>query len=139
MQLNATSTQRELAAYRAMTSPCMGCHSNFDRFGLLLEQYDAIGKHLPAQAMPVDFTGLSPLDGTAADVASLTQRFERDQLFEKCFADRTFGYALTAAADSNRMCLGNLRDPVKLQSATIRDVVVAIATSPLFNARTGEL
>lgn len=139
MQLAEDATQKELAAYRAMTSPCMGCHANFDRFGLLLEQFDAIGRHVPAQSMPVDFTGLAPLDGVAADVGALAQRVQKDQLFERCLSDRALGFALTVAADSNTRCLGNLRDPVKLAKANIRDLVVAIATSPQFTTRSGEL
>jgi hypothetical protein len=139
MQLAEDATQKELAAYRAMTSPCMGCHAQFDRFGLLLEQFDAIGRHVPAQSMPIDFTGLAPLDGVVSDANALAQRAQKDQLFERCLTDRALGFALTIAADSNTRCLGNLRDPAKLAKANIRDVIVAIATSPLFTTRTGEL
>ena len=117
----------------------MNCHSQFDRFGLLLEQFDAIGRHLPAQSSAIDFTGLAPLDGVAADVGALAQRVQKDQLFERCLSDRALGFALTVAADSNTRCLGSLRDPAKLAKATIRDLVVAIATSPQFTTRSGDL
>ena len=33
------------AQYRKETSPCKGCHANFDPFGLTLEAYDGIGKY----------------------------------------------------------------------------------------------
>ncbi|HTU61340.1 MAG TPA: DUF1588 domain-containing protein, partial [Polyangiales bacterium] len=125
--------------YRAMTSPCMTCHAQFDRFGLLLETFDPIGRHRPANSEPVDFTGLDPLNGVVNDVGGFSAIVQKEQMFEKCFADRTFGYALTSAADSNQFCLGNLRDPAKLQAATIRDLIVAIATSPAFYTRTGDL
>ena len=138
MQLEEDATQRDLAAYRAKTSPCMGCHAQFDRFGLLLEQFDAIGRHLPAQSMPVDFTGLAQLDGVAADVGELAGRVQKDQLFERCLSDRALGYALTIAPDSQNRCLQNLRDPDKLAKATIRDLIVAVATSPQFTTRSGE-
>jgi hypothetical protein len=117
----------------------MSCHSQFDRFGLLLESFDPIGRFVPANAAPVDFTGLDPLTGAVSDVAGFAATIEQHQLFEKCFADRTLGYALTSAADSSQFCLSNLRDPNKLQNATIRDLVVAVATSPAFNTRTGDL
>jgi hypothetical protein len=139
MQLEADATQKDLAAYRAKTSPCMGCHAQFDRFGLLLEQFDAIGRHVPAQSSPIDFTGLASLDGVVADVNALAERTQKDQLFERCLSDRTLGYALTVAADSNTRCLGNLRDPAKLAKANMRDLIVAIATSPSFTTRSGEL
>jgi hypothetical protein len=117
----------------------MSCHSQFDRFGLLLDSFDPIGRLTPGHAEPVDFTGLDPLNGVVNDVAGFTGIVEQNQTFEKCFADRTFGYALTSASDSNQFCLGNLRDPSKLKTATIRDLIVAIATSPAFNTRTGDL
>lgn len=138
-QLSATATQKELAMYRATTSPCMNCHSQFDRFGLLLDGFDPIGRMTPAHAEPVDFTGLDPLNGVVNDVAGFTGIVEQNQMFEKCLSDRTFGYALSAASDSTNFCLGNLRDPAKLKTATIRDLIVAIATSPAFNTRTGDL
>ncbi|HKU42163.1 MAG TPA: DUF1592 domain-containing protein, partial [Polyangiales bacterium] len=135
MQLDAKSSQKELAAYRAMTSPCLGCHANFDRFGLLLETFDPIGKYLPQQAEPVDFTGLKPLDGVVNDLAALTARISKDQLFEQCFADRTLSYALTIATDSKELCLqpGGAKVPA---TATMRDLVLTVAQSPAFNDRT---
>src|ERR1044071_7867796 len=47
-QLAAAPPQVELPQSRAMTQPCAGCHSQFDRFGLLLESFDAIGREQPA-------------------------------------------------------------------------------------------
>jgi hypothetical protein len=138
-QLSADATQKELAMFRGTTSPCMGCHSQFDRFGLMLNGFDPIGRYSATTQEPVDFTGLDPLAGVVSDMAGFTAKIEQSQAFEKCLADRTLGYALSAASDSNQMCLGNLRDPAKLQTATIRDMVVAIATSPAFNTRTGDL
>src|SRR5262249_40547579 len=40
-----TGTERELVAKRALTSPCNGCHTNFDPFGLTRYRYDAIGRY----------------------------------------------------------------------------------------------
>jgi hypothetical protein len=138
-QVTATATQKDLAAYRAMTSPCMTCHAQFDRLGLMLEGFDSIGRADPANAEAIDFAGLEPLNTVVEDFGEFTTIIEETQSFEKCFADRTFGYALTSASDSNQFCLGNLRDPAKLANATIRDVILAIATSPAFSTRTGDL
>ena len=74
-----------------------------------------------------------------ADVNDLAARTQKDQLFERCLSDRALGFALTVAADGNARCLGNLRDPAKLAKANMRDLIVAIATSPLFTTRSGEL
>jgi len=136
-QLDAKSTQRELAAFRAMTSPCMGCHQQFDRFGLLLEAYDPIGRHLPAQAQTVDFTGLPPLNGPLADVPALTGRLEQDQLFERCLSDRTLSYALSVSNNSQERCLADTASPAPA-SGSIRDLVLTIVDSPAFNNRSKE-
>lgn len=78
-QISATATEKELAAVRAMTSPCMNCHSQFDRFGLLLEGFDPIGKQTAAKAEPVDFTGLTPFNGVVNDVAAFTTQVAESQ------------------------------------------------------------
>jgi len=134
-QLDAKSTQRELAAFRGMTQPCLGCHQQFDRFGLLLEAYDPIGRYVPAQAQSVDFTGLSPLDGPVADVSALTGRLEQDQLFERCLSDRTLSYALSVANNSQTLCLADTAAPAPA-SASIRALVLSVVDSPAFNNRT---
>lgn len=138
MQLDAKASQRELSAYRAMTSPCLGCHLQFDRFGLLLEAFDPIGRYSAVNAEPVDFTGLKPLDGTVDAVTALAMRFEQDQLFERCFSDRTLSYALSVANDSKELCLGPGVAATKATTASIRDLVIAIADSPAFNTRSVE-
>jgi hypothetical protein len=135
MQLDAKASQKELAAYRAMTSPCLGCHAQFDRFGLLLEAFDATGKHLPAQAEPVDFTGLKPLDGALNNVPALTQRLAQDSLFEQCFSDRTLSYALTIATDGAALCLRPNASGVQ-QKATMRDLILSVVQSPAWTDRT---
>jgi hypothetical protein len=135
MQLGATASQKELAAYRAMTSPCLGCHANFDRFGLLLEAYDPMGKYLPQQAEPVDFTDLTPLDGVLNGIPQLTARMAQDHLFEQCFSDRTLSYALSIATDSAALCLHPTPTGVA-QQATMRDLILSVVQSPTWTDRT---
>jgi hypothetical protein len=137
MQLDAKASQKDLAAYRAKTSPCLGCHQQFDRFGLLLEAFDPIGRSVPAQAAAIDFTGLAPIDGVLSDVNALTARINQDQLFARCFADRTLSYALSVSNNSQALCLtdGVSATPA---SGSIRQLVLAIADSPTFNSRRKE-
>lgn len=40
----ASLSQKEQADYRAKTALCVGCHGNFDGFGLALERFDSIGR-----------------------------------------------------------------------------------------------
>jgi hypothetical protein len=135
MQLGATASQKELAAYRAMTSPCLGCHSQFDRFGLLLEAYDPTGKYLPQSAEPVDFMGLTPLDGVLKDVGALTARMAQDGIFEQCFSDRTLSYSLSIATDSATLCLKPASGALN-RNATMRDLILSVVQSPAWTDRT---
>jgi hypothetical protein len=136
MQLDAKSSQKELAAYRAMTSPCMGCHMQFDRFGLLLESFDAIGRYLPQQSEAVDFTGLAPLDGVVMNVEALAARIEHDHLFEQCFADRTLSYALSVAAEPEELCLvAQPTAAAPTAAGSIRDLISAVVQSPAWTER----
>ncbi len=134
-QLDAKSSEKELAAYRAMTSPCLSCHANFDRFGLLLEAYDPIGKYVPAQVEPVDFKNLTPLEGVMSTVSELTAKMAEGHVFEECFTDRALSFALTVATDSAELCLRPANGAVQ-PNATMRDLVLAVAQSAAFNDRT---
>lgn len=139
MQLEADASEKELAEYRAKTSPCLGCHLQFDRFGLLLEPFDPIGRYSAAEAEPVDFAGLTPLDGVFQNVEGLSARLQQDHMFESCFADRTLGYALTVATNSEARCLAATGAiPNMPAGGTIRDLVLAVAQSAAFNVRTLE-
>jgi Protein of unknown function (DUF1592)/Protein of unknown function (DUF1588)/Protein of unknown function (DUF1595) len=135
MQLGAAASQKELAAYRAMTSPCLGCHSQFDRFGLLLEAYDPIGKYLPQSAEPVDFTGLADFKGTVNDVGQLTALMAQDAVFEQCFSDRTLSYSLSIASDSASLCLKPASGTLN-RNATMRDLILSVVQSPAWTDRT---
>jgi hypothetical protein len=73
-----TGTERELAAKRAQTAPCNGCHANFDPFGLLRSRYDAIGRYSETRYVAVDMSVLpskyvwttspTPIDASATIV-----------------------------------------------------------------------
>jgi len=53
-------TERELVALRAKTAPCLGCHANFDPFGLTRLSYDSIGRFSPTQYVAVDNSVMPP-------------------------------------------------------------------------------
>jgi hypothetical protein len=52
--------ERELVALRAKTSPCNGCHANFDPFGLTRLTYDSIGRFSATKYVSVDNSVMPP-------------------------------------------------------------------------------
>jgi hypothetical protein len=106
-QLNdKTATQRQKADFRGMTSPCNGCHSFFDAYGLVLENYDAIGRFRTTYA---SFPGSPAIDtsGTLPAVAGgkqiqnvfeLVQAVTENGRFSHCVAANLMRYALADAS-----------------------------------------
>ncbi|HWO14084.1 MAG TPA: DUF1592 domain-containing protein, partial [Polyangiaceae bacterium] len=80
--LAADLTERERADFRAATSPCNGCHSSIDGFGLMLENYDAVGRYR------------TELDGTTID-----PRVDLGSLGYPGVFDGAVDFAATAAED----------------------------------------
>ena len=60
--MDATTTERQKSDFRTTTSPCNGCHTGFDPYGLSLENYDAIGRYRTTYAgnVPIDATATLP-------------------------------------------------------------------------------
>jgi hypothetical protein len=136
MQLNANSTQEELAMYRATTSPCMNCHSQFDRFGLLLEAFDPIGKQRATTPKAIDFTGLSPFDGTIDSATAFADQVVMHEQFTRCLAERTLAYALTTAQGSDTSCAaGSVLETLDQGGGDVHALVSAIAASPALTQR----
>src|SRR5262245_26158629 len=53
--VGANLDQRQSAQFRAATSPCSTCHNLMDPFGLLFENYDAIGRYRrELEGVPID-------------------------------------------------------------------------------------
>jgi hypothetical protein len=136
MQLNAKSTQEELAMYRATTSPCMNCHSQFDRFGLLLEAFDPIGKQRDAMPKPIDFTGLSPFSGTVESATAFADQVVMHEQFTRCLAERTLAYALTTAQGGDTSCAaGPVLDTIDQAGGDVHALMSAVAASPALSQR----
>jgi hypothetical protein len=55
-----TGNERELVAKRGMTSPCAGCHANFDGYGLTRYRYDAIGRYNATKYVKMDMSVTPP-------------------------------------------------------------------------------
>lgn len=100
------STQRQKADFRANTDPCRSCHAFFDPYGLVLENYDAIGRfrttYATAPGMPtIDTSATLPQVAGGApikNVFDLVQAVTQNGRFSQCVTANLMRYALADAS-----------------------------------------
>ncbi|MBC8133616.1 MAG: DUF1588 domain-containing protein, partial [Deltaproteobacteria bacterium] len=101
MQLmDANSNERQKSVYRTTTSPCFGCHRSFDAFGLVLENFDAIGRFRTKydDGTVIDASGTLPQTFGGAPVtnaAEFAAKVTTLGAFSRCMALNLTRYALT--------------------------------------------
>jgi Protein of unknown function (DUF1592)/Protein of unknown function (DUF1588)/Protein of unknown function (DUF1595)/Protein of unknown function (DUF1585) len=99
----ADKTEREQSEFRQTTAPCSACHVNFDAYGLVLQNFDLIGRYRGADDLgrPIDpSTTLPQAIGGAhvSGVVELADTITRSGAFATCMARNLMKYAL---ADGN--------------------------------------
>lgn len=140
-QLEHDMTERERAQVRAETSPCRNCHDQFDAFGLLFENYDAIGKYRteldgePIDAS-VDFSKNASFDGTYEDAVTFTNSLSERQEFVACVSRHLLAYGTGSEGLSTTDCEIKAAASSLSTSSTLADVVRAVVRSPALTVRT---
>jgi hypothetical protein len=104
--LPPATTEREKAEVRAATEPCGSCHQVIDPFGLVLDQFDAIGRFRTEDEMgyPIDPAVTLPADAGGQSVANAAElgAAVAEGPFVTCLTKSFFDYALaegTVAVD----------------------------------------
>lgn len=144
-QLKADMTEKERAEYRKNTSPCGGCHMNFDPFGLLLEAYDPIGRYRTeikgvAVDASMDLSGLGSFSGTYAGAVKMAEATARSPEFSACIARNLAAYATADDSLATDSCqLQRLAAQLPQQGASsFQQLVKAVAQSGLLTLRAQE-
>jgi hypothetical protein len=117
-----------------MTSPCNGCHTQFDPFGLLLEPFDAIGRSRPAPTGAGEVALPFPLQGKASSAAQLVQQVASDERFTQCLAERTLAYALSEPHEPGaEACgLGALQRAISQSDGSMPALLETLVSAPEF-------
>lgn len=94
-----SATAREQSVYRTTTAPCLGCHMNFDAYGLALENYDAIGRYrtMDPQGRPIDASVTLPTNaggGLAKDTIDMETQVASAPGFASCVAKNMLNWAM---------------------------------------------
>jgi len=95
----ATETSRKQSEFRTTTAPCLGCHLNFDAYGLALDTYDSIGRYrtMDPQGRPIDPSVTLPATaggGVAKDTIDMETQVANAPGFASCVAKNMLNWAL---------------------------------------------
>jgi hypothetical protein len=153
-----TQTVHQQVAARA-TGVCGNCHSHFDAFGLVLDNYDNIGRYrtIDDLGMPVDATTTMPVElggEPLMNAVDFAQKLAANPGFTNCMAETVLQYAMTdlSSAPVDVPTLPGITPVVAgcatadvaqrynaASTKTFSDVVRAVAASPAFTLRTQAL
>ncbi len=134
----ANATSRAQSDFRTTTAPCLGCHLNFDAYGLALDTYDAIGRYrtIDPEGRAIDASVTLPSTaggGVAKDTIDMETQVANAPGFASCVAKNMLNWSLaegsqltpsSCAAQSVAVAF-NASD--KTFSALLREVAVSQA------------
>jgi hypothetical protein len=116
----------------------MNCHAGFDRLGLLLEGFDAVGRRTKEGDVPLDLSGLGSFSGSIESPRALALDVVDDGQFTRCLAQRVYAYGLTTASEAkSQKCIADaLQKEFEASDGSLRSLVSAIVHQPDFFRRT---
>jgi hypothetical protein len=134
----ATATSRAQSEYRTKTPPCLGCHLNFDAYGLALDNYDAIGRYrtMDPEGRPIDSSvTLPPSAGgaVATDTIDMETQIAKQPGFASCVAKNMLNWALAEGSQlspnscATQSVVVGFSGSDKSFSALLREVAVSQA------------
>lgn len=143
------ASERQKADYRAATAPCGTCHTQFDAYGLALDNFDAIGafRSVDDQGRPIDPAVDLPdaVGGGHVESAVQMARVLADSgRFESCMAQRfslwAFGDLPTkpealSALGTNGCATQAVVERLRNTPESFEDLLLEIATSSTFSQR----
>ena len=159
----ATSIRDQLAAHRADQS-CASCHNRIDPLGMVLENYDPVGRwrdHYPVYTKPpdgskaleeefystvgkgvlagpvIDSVGILE-DGTRLENAADLKRYVLDNIdtFARCLAEKLLVYSTGRPLSfGDRRVADQIVNSTARKGNGFRDLIVAVAQSESFAAR----
>jgi hypothetical protein len=141
--LAADLTERERADFRAATSPCKNCHGTIDGFGLMLENYDPIGRYREQldEGDPIDprvDLGALGYPGVFDGVVDFSTTVAEDPQFTACLARHLAVYATGEDGLATRDCELESFTEAAPGEMSLPEIVASLARSPLLTTRSGD-
>jgi len=137
----ADRTERELSEYRTTTAPCSTCHATFDAYGLVLQNFDLIGRYREQdeRGRPIDASTSLPASAGGADVrdaVELAQIVADNGSFAACMTRNVMKYALAQGnVDLNDCAVRRATERVLASDRSFSSLIREIATSKTFLVR----
>jgi len=127
----ANETDKQAAEYRDTTSPCNGCHTNFDPYGLVLDNFDVIARYRTMDEMgrPLDTsTPLPPMvgTGTVSTAVDMANALTSSGAFTTCMTKSVLQYALADVTSA----------PVDIQSCAVQTINAQVSKARVQNFAT---
>ncbi|XYH93213.1 DUF1592 domain-containing protein [Sorangium sp. So ce1128] len=142
--LNADMTERERAEVRGGNATCGACHRGIDPFGLMLENYDALGRHRETlEGEPIDarveVQGIPGLAESYANAIDFVDSIAEQKDFAACLTRNLVTYG----TDDDRLTpsdcqVASVVEALPEGERTLPAIVKAIATSRVLTDRTEE-
>ncbi len=152
--MHSGDSTRQQAAFRGSVIPgvagsgCgIGCHGNFDAFGLVTMSYDSIGRYRTVDPsttppnQPVDDTAqlpagvLGPDPVTLTDAADLAKRLAQGRQASDCAAKNIATYALEHSPEVEGSCALQIIKDQFQKHQSLTEMYVSVLTSPGFATR----
>jgi Protein of unknown function (DUF1592)/Protein of unknown function (DUF1588)/Protein of unknown function (DUF1595)/Protein of unknown function (DUF1585) len=141
VMMQASLSEREKAAYRGTTPPCVGCHPSFDPYGLSLENFDVIGRFrtMDPEGRPIDASvTLPPLAGgkLAANAVEVGKALADTFAISTCVGSKLLTYALAETGVSGSSCAAKaIADSFAKSDRSFGALVRAVALSKTLTQR----
>ena len=141
--MQANLSERERATYRASNAPCLGCHPNFDPYGLALENFDLIGRFrtMDTEGRPIDASVTLPavVGGKAAmNAVEVGKALAVSGALSSCVGTKLLTYALAETGVSGKSCASKaVANSFAGSDHSFSALVRAVALSKTLTQRTG--
>jgi hypothetical protein len=139
---SAIKTTRQRFEVHTTAAFCSGCHQFFDPMGYAFESYDGIGQWRTTEnGVAVDSSGAIVGSGDAdkpvANAVELAKALAGSATVHECFARQVFRFDLGRTETSADACtIAQATKAYSDKQLDLRELFVAIATSPAFSTRT---
>lgn len=119
---------------------CSGCHRVFNPIGLSMESYDELGRYRTQEnGVDIDTSGellTLSADATYDDMSAMVALMAQSDAVHDCYADHWYEYALGRSPVTEELpALEPIKTHFRDSGGDIRELLVAIATSPPFRFR----
>jgi hypothetical protein len=135
------SVRDQLEAHRADPA-CAACHAHFDPIGIVLENYDLVGKWREAErsGAAIDPTGVTVTGDELAGIDDLKEYIvDNKERFYRCCTEKLMTYALGRGMEPyDAATVDRITDEMMADGGKFSTLLTSVVESPAFQTRRGD-